>query len=85
MKPLRDLLVIEINQQPAEEQTSSGLYLAKPRWAKPQNMARVLHKGPEVKSVGEGDTILINPYAYQDTDDENVKIIKEKDVLCLMS
>lgn len=82
MKPLRDLVIIELKEEGKEKDTG-GLIIQAPRWAKPQNIAKVVSKGPEVTDVDEGNYVLINPYAYQDTAEKNIKIIKQKDILCL--
>jgi len=82
MEPLRDLLVIEINTEQKEKQLSNGLYMQPPKWAKPQNIAKVIAKGELVKGIEVDDFVIINPYAYQDTEEKNTKIIREKDVLC---
>lgn len=80
MKPLRDLLLVEI--QP-EEQRESGLVIRE-AWAKPRNVATVLEVGDTVELVKKGDQVVINPYAVIDTAKKEVKIIKEKDLLCLL-
>lgn len=85
MQPLKDLLLIEMNEQTKEKASDSGFLWQAPKWAKPENVAKVTAKGPLVDSVGVGDSILINPYAVIDTTDVNVKLIHEKDVLCLLS
>lgn len=82
MKPLRDLLVIEIQEESKEKSSESGFLFQAPKWAKPQNVARVVAKGPLVNSVSEGELVYINPYAYQDTEDKLIKLIREKDILC---
>lgn len=83
MQPLRDLLVIRIQEKP--KTTKSGLFLSEEKWAKPENTAEVLEVGNEVKSVQKGDMVVINPYAVIDTAEKEVKIIKEEDILCHLS
>ena len=83
MKPLKDLIVIEM-QQPEKEKKVGNLWVQPPRWAKPTNVGKVLQKGPEVTSIAEGDLVLINPYAVLDTEEKFTKLVREKDVLCLL-
>lgn len=82
MKPLKDLIVIQM--QEAEEKKMGGLFIQPPKWAKPTNVGKVLQKGPEVSSIAEGDNILINPYAVLDTEEKLIKLVREKDVLCVL-
>lgn len=83
MKPLKDLILIEMQDQ-AKEKKVGNLWVQPPKWAKPTNVGRVVQVGPEVTSVGEGDNVLINPYAVLDTEEKFTKLIREKDVLCLL-
>ncbi len=85
MEPLRDLIVIELNEEEKEKQMSNGLFLQPPKWAKPQDVAKVIAKGPDVSSVAVDDYVLIDPYAYKDTEEKNIKVIKEKNILCRIS
>lgn len=80
MKPLKNLLLIEV--EPREKKTESGLYL-KESWEAPKNIATVKEKGPLVDSVDTGQRVMINPFAVIDTDQENVKLIKESDILAV--
>ena len=82
MKPMRDLIVMTVNPEPKEKQTESGLFLQAPKWAKPQNIGLCEQVGPDVTTVEVGHYYLINPYSVIDTEDKNIKIIREKDVLC---
>ena len=83
MKPLKDLIVIEM-QEADKEKKVGNLWVQPPRWAKPTNVGRVLQVGPEVTSVAVDDSVLINPYAVLDTEEKFTKLIREKDVLCLL-
>jgi co-chaperonin GroES (HSP10) len=83
MKPLKDLILIEMQDQ-AKEKKVGNLWVQPPKWAKPTNVGTVLQKGPEVTSVAEGDSVLINPYAVLDTEEKFIKLVREKDVLCLI-
>jgi len=82
MKPMRDLIVIEVNQEPKEKKTESGLFLQAPRWARPENIGEALQVGPEASSVEVGKHYLINPYSVIDTGDKNIKLVRESDILC---
>jgi len=82
MKPMKDLILIELNQEEKEKKTDSGLFLAAPRWGKPENIGKVLAVGPEVTTVKEGEYYMINRYAVLDTEQKDVKIAREKDFLC---
>lgn len=81
MKPMRDLIVIEMNEQ-EKETKKGGLFYQAPRWAKPTNIGKVVEVGPEVRSVEVGKYYLINPYSVIDTEDKRTKLIREGDVLC---
>lgn len=81
MKPLRDLIIIELDKQ-EKETKKGGLFYQAPRWAKPTNIGKVLEIGPEVKSIEAGAYYLINPYAVIDTEDPQIKLIREGDILC---
>ena len=83
MKPLKDLIVIEMQDQ-AKEKKVGNLWVQPPKWVKPNNIGTVIQKGPEVSSVSEGDRVMINPYAILDTEEKLIKLVREKDVLCLL-
>lgn len=78
---MRDLIVIEMNQQEKETQ-KGGLFYQAPRWAKPTNIGKVIEVGPEVKSAEVGSYYLINPYSVIDTEEKQIKLIREGDILC---
>lgn len=82
MNPLRDLLVIQMEEPEKDQKNSIGLFTPPPKWAKPENVGQVLNKGPLVSSVDVGDYVFINPYAVIDTEVEFIKIVKESDILC---
>jgi co-chaperonin GroES (HSP10) len=84
MKPLKDLIVIEMQTEQKEKKTATGFLIQPPRWAKPQNVGKILDKGPEVSTVDVGQDVLINPYACIDTEEKTIKLIREKDILCLI-
>jgi co-chaperonin GroES (HSP10) len=83
MKPMRDLIVIEMNVQEKETQ-KGGLFYQAPRWARPTNIGKVVEVGPEVKSAEVGKYYLINPYSVIDTEDKIIKLVREVDILCQM-
>lgn len=82
MKPMKDLILIEMNPEEKEKKTESGLFLAAPRWGKPENIGKVLEVGPLVTTVEKGGYYMINPYGVLDTEQKNIKIAREKDFLC---
>lgn len=83
MQPLKDLIVIEMKEADKEKKVGN-LWVQPPKWAKPNSIGEVLQKGPEVNSVSVGDRVMINPYAILDTEDKLIKLVREKDVLCLL-
>lgn len=82
MKPMKDLILIEMNQVEKEKKTESGLLFAAPRWGKPEQIGKVLAVGPLVTSVEEGGYYMVNPYAALETEQKDVKLVREKDFLC---
>ena len=92
IKPLFDKIVVKALE--AEEKTASGLYLPTSAQEKPQ-VAEVVAVGPgglidgkEVKmEVKVGDHILYSKYSGSEfkLDDLNVTIIKQADVLAVIS
>lgn len=83
MKPMRDLIVIKMNLKPKEEK-KGGLIFQAPKWAKPANMGEVVEVGPEVRTAEVGRVYLINPYSVIDTEEKDIKLIRESDILCQM-
>lgn len=83
MQPLKDLIVIEM-QEAEKEKKVGNLWVQPPKWAKPNSTGKVLHKGPEVNSVDIDQMVMVNPYALLDTQEKNIKLIREKDLLCLL-
>lgn len=81
MKPLKDLLVIKLHEK--DSTTSSG-FIIKEAWEKPQNIATVVAVGPDVTGIAVDTDVVINPYAVIDTEEKEIKIIREKDILCLL-
>ncbi len=92
LKPLFDKIVMK--QVEAEEKTASGIVLPSAAKEKPQ-MGQVIAVGPggvidgkEVKmQVKTGDTVLYSKYAGSEfkIDDENVTIIRQSDVLAIVT
>ncbi len=78
IKPLRDLILIQIDEP--IKQSKTGIFLAK-AWEDAVNTATVQEIGPEVTVCEKGQRILINPYAYIDITGTTLKLIKEVDVL----
>lgn len=82
--PLGDRLVIK--QVVAEETTKSGIVLTGQAKEKPQE-ATVVAVGADVKAeIKEGDTVVYSKYAGNTvkTDDEEVIIVKEEDILAIV-
>lgn len=79
---MRDLVIIKIDREPKEKKTESGLFLQAPRWAKPENIGEAIAVGPDVTSVEVGSFYLINPYSVVDTNDKDIKLVRESDILC---
>ena len=90
IKPLKNLLLIKIDPNKGEKQSSSGI-IYKEAWERPSNVAEVLEVGPLVADFKKGDRVIINPYAVIDLHTSTMdsqelqlqKIIKETDVLCI--
>lgn len=92
LKPLFDKIVLK--QVEALEKTASGIVLPGAAKEKPQ-MAEVIAVGPggiidgkEIKmQVKTGDVILYSKYAGSEfkIDDENVTIIRQSDVLAIVT
>ena len=83
MQPLKDLIVLEMQPEQKEKKVGN-LWIQPPKWAKPNSVGKVLDKGPEVSVVAVDDNVLVNPYALLDTQEKNIKLIREKDLLCLL-
>lgn len=81
-EPLDNLLVIQLSEESKEKKSESGFLFQTPKWAKPQNIGKILARGPLVSSLAVDEYVLINPYAVIDTDDKLIKLVREKDVLC---
>ncbi len=87
IKPLSDRVVVR--PKPAEEKTSSGLYIPDTAKEKPQQ-GTILSVGPGrvengtkiEMSVKEGDTVLYGKYAGTEItiDGEEVLIMRESDI-----
>ena len=88
IKPLSDRVVIK--PEPAEEKTSSGLYIPDTAKEKPQNGTVVavgqgrFENGTKIDmTVKEGDTVLYGKYAGTEIrlGDDDVLIMRESDIL----
>lgn len=77
IKPLRDLVLIELDQP--EKETITGILLNK-AWEDAVSSATVLDAGPDA-SLKKNDRVHINPYAYIDITGSEFKLIKEGDIL----
>lgn len=83
MKPLKDLIVIEI-ETISDKKTDTGLYLPKDRWGEKENVA-VIKAIPDglTALLKVGDKVVINPYAVLDTPDKVQKLIRLDDILAI--
>ncbi|ARA91852.1 MAG: co-chaperone GroES [Bacteroidetes bacterium] len=88
IKPLGDRVVVR--PEPAEEKTSSGLYIPDTAKEKPQRGTIVavgpgrVENGTKIDmTVKEGDTVLYGKYAGTEITlgDEEVLIMRESDIL----
>ncbi len=88
IKPLGDRVVVR--PEPAEEKTSSGLYIPDTAKEKPQRGTIVavgpgrIENGTKIDmTVKEGDTVLYGKYAGTEITlgDEEVLIMRESDIL----
>ena len=88
IKPLGDRVVVR--PEPAEEKTSSGLYIPDTAKEKPQRGTIVavgpgrVENGTKIDmTVKEGDTVLYGKYAGTEItlSDEDVLIMRESDIL----
>lgn len=81
MKPLRNYILCE--REPRQELSASGLAVPPKQWAGPQRKVIVKAIGPDVTSVKVGDTVLYSGFAHIDTDIENIKLIRETDIVAV--
>lgn len=79
MQPLRDLLLIKLDEK--QEKTAAGL-LIQEAWKGPVSSATIENVGPEANNFKKGDRVIINPYAVIDLPETADKLIKEGDILC---
>lgn len=86
MKTLGTLIQIEIIKV-TEKKTASGLYLGKDKWGEKENTGIIiaLPSNYDVDPILKvGQTILFNPYALLETNDEKIHLVKEEDVLAIL-
>jgi len=81
-QPLRDLVIVRIDKAGKEKESAVGLLYQESDWATPERVAEVMSVGPDATSVKAGNHYYVNPYAAIDTEDEEIKILRERDVLC---
>jgi co-chaperonin GroES (HSP10) len=80
MKPLRDLVLIEMEE--VEQVKKGGMLYAAPKWPVPENIGKVVAIGEHVSNIKVGERYIVQHYALIDTQEKQVKLIKEKDILC---
>jgi len=78
MKALRDTVFIQLDDE--SNQTASGLYLVK-TWDSIPPTGTVTAVGPDVKDVKVGDHVIFMQYASIDTDEADIRVVKEEHVL----
>lgn len=78
MKALRDTVFIQVDDE--SNQTASGIYIVK-KWDNLPPTGTVTAVGPDVKDVTVGDHVIFMQYASIDTDDANIRVVKEEHVL----
>lgn len=83
MQPLGDRVILQL-QEEAKEKKVGNLWVQPPKWAKPTDIATVLHVSKNVTEVKVGDKVQFDSYAVKDTEDKLIKIAHEKDILCLI-
>ena len=92
IQPLADRVVVK--PEPAEEKTSSGLYIPDTAKEKPQRGTIIavgqgrIENGTKIDmTVKEGDTVLYGKYAGTEInlDNEDVLIMRESDILGVVS
>lgn len=74
LKPLGNNLLLDINEDKAEQKTSSGIIIPESAKKKPTYL-KVLGVGPEVKEVSEGDLILVDKFSGQEIEFEENKYL----------
>ena len=92
IQPLADRVVVK--PEPAEEKTSSGLYIPDTAKEKPQRGTIIavgsgrIENGNKIDmTVKEGDTVLYGKYAGTEItlDNDDVLIMRESDILGVVS
>jgi chaperonin GroES len=78
MNALRDLVFIQLDDE--SNQTASGIYLKK-TWDTIPPTGTVTAVGPDVKDVKVGDHVIFMNYASIDSDQADIRIVKEEHVL----
>lgn len=81
MRPLWNYTLCKIIEQ--EEITESGLAIAPKQWAGPRRQMQVIAIGPDVTAVKVGDNILYSGFTHVDTDEVNIKLIKDTDIVAI--
>lgn len=83
LKPLKDRLVVTFTEEP--EKTAGGLYMPEGTKDKPQD-GTVEAVGSDVKDIKVGDVVLFDVYSGSKikTDEQDILIIKEEDVLAIV-
>lgn len=78
MKALRDTVFIQVDDE--SNQTASGIYIVK-KWDSLPPTGTVTAVGPDVKDVKVGNHVIFMQYASIDTDNANIRVVKEEHIL----
>ncbi len=83
-KPLADRILVKPLE--SEEKTKGGIVLPETAQEKPQE-GEVLAVGKDVKEVKKGDKVLFTKYSPTEIkiDDEELYVLKEEDILGIIS
>lgn len=84
IKARKDFVFIQLDQEPENNKTASGIYLAKKTWDTIPPTGRVMSVGPEVKDLKENDHVVFMQYASVDSDDADIRVVQEKHVLGIL-
>jgi chaperonin GroES len=82
MKPLKDLVFIQLDAP--DNKTASGLYMVK-TWETIPPTGTVTAVGPDVVHVKTGDHVLFMQYASVDTDQADIRVVKEEHILGIIN
>jgi len=84
--PLNDKVVLQFEKKEKKTQTQSGIYLPENTDSEKPKFAKVIAISENVKSVKVNDKVVLASYSGTDVklDDEEFKIVAEKDILAIV-